>query len=105
VIRGAGAALAAAVLCAGAPAHATETREYRVERGETLWSIAARRDVYADPYLWPVIYKFNRDQIQDPARIYPNQRLVLPLAVDAATRAAAREEAGASPAPAGAESP
>jgi nucleoid-associated protein YgaU len=87
--------LAALVLCAALPAGAAGTREHRVESGETLWSIAARPDVYADPYLWPVIYKWNRDQIEDPARIYPNQRLVLPLEVDAATRAAARVEAGA----------
>jgi nucleoid-associated protein YgaU len=85
------------MLCAAFPAGAAETREYKVERGETLWSIAARRDVYADPYLWPVIYKFNRDQIEDPARIYPNQVLMLPLEIDAATREAARVEAGAPP--------
>ncbi|MGH7342517.1 MAG: LysM peptidoglycan-binding domain-containing protein, partial [Candidatus Rokuibacteriota bacterium] len=88
-------AFAAAMLCAALPARAAETREHRVERGETLWSISARADVYGDPFLWPVIYKWNRDQIEDPARIYPNQLLVLPLDVDEATRAAARVEAGA----------
>jgi nucleoid-associated protein YgaU len=66
-----------------------------VEEGETLWSIAAQPDVYADPYLWPVIYKANRDQIQDPARIYPTQRLRIPIHVDKATRRQTRFEAGA----------
>lgn len=71
------------------------TIEHVVERGETLWSIAAQSDVYADPFLWPVIYKFNRDQIQDPARIYPSQLLQIPIHVDSEARAAARAEAGA----------
>ena len=89
-------AVALAAAAAGAVS-AAEPREHVVQAGETLWSIAARRDVYGDPYLWPVIYKFNRDQIQDPARVYPGQRLVLPLEVDAETRTAARVEAGAAP--------
>jgi nucleoid-associated protein YgaU len=94
----AGAATATATAAAGAGSVAAAgPREHVVRSGETLWSIAARRDVYGDPYLWPVIYKFNRDQIQDPARVYPGQRLVLPLEVDAETRAAARVEAGAAP--------
>jgi nucleoid-associated protein YgaU len=69
--------------------------EHVVEPGESLWSIAARADVYGDPYLWPLIYKFNRDQIQNPARIYPRQRLVIPIRLDAEAREAARLEAGA----------
>ena len=89
--------VAVALVAAPGFARAAEPREHVVQSGETLWSISARRDVYADPYLWPVIYKFNRDQIQDPARVYPGQRLVLPLEVDAETRAAARSEAGAAP--------
>jgi len=89
--------VAAALVAAPGLAHGAGPREHVVRSGETLWSISARRDVYGDPYLWPVIYKFNRDQIQDPARVYPGQRLVLPLEVDAETRAAARSEAGAAP--------
>ena len=72
-----------------------ESIEHVVGRGETLWSIAAQPDIYADPYLWPLIYKFNRDQIKDPSRIYPNQRLNIPIRVDEATRRSARLEAGA----------
>lgn len=71
------------------------TIEHTVEPGETLWSIAGQTDIYADPYLWPVIYKFNRDQITDPARIYPNQTLQIPIEIDVETRKAARSEAGA----------
>jgi nucleoid-associated protein YgaU len=66
-----------------------------VQAGETLWSISEKPDVYADPYLWPLIYKFNRDQIQDPSQIYPSQKLSIPIHVDAATRQQVRAEAGA----------
>jgi len=78
-----------------AEAAVTKTIEHVVERGETLWSIAAQADVYDDPYLWPVIYRFNRDQIVDPAQIYPRQTLVIPIGLDAETKARARSEAGA----------
>lgn len=78
-----------------APARAAETIEHKVERGESLWSIAAQPDVYADPYLWPVIYRHNRDQIVDPSQIYPDQTLVIPTRLDAETKARARAEAGA----------
>ncbi len=81
---------------AAAPAAEARIRtiEYVVEPGDTLSSIAAKRDVYADPYLWPVIYKFNRDQITDPSRIYPNQLLQIPIELDHETRRGARAEAG-----------
>jgi hypothetical protein len=89
----------AAVACLGlalpAAAEEEETIEHVVASGESLWSIAALEQVYADPYLWPVIYKFNRDQIKDPGRIYPNQRLQIPAQVDEETRRLARLEAGA----------
>ncbi len=70
--------------------------EHVVAPGDSLWSIAAQPDVYDDSYLWPVIYKFNRDQIADPALIYPEQRLVIPVRIDEETRRAARLEAGVS---------
>ena len=74
---------------------AAETIVHVVEPGDSLWSIAAQDDVYADPYLWPVIYRHNRDQIVDPSQIYPDQTLVIPIGLDAETKAKARAEAGA----------
>jgi nucleoid-associated protein YgaU len=85
---------ALAVTLSTAPAQSLDTIEHVVEPGETLWSIAALSDVYADPYLWPVIYKFNRDQIKDPARIYAGQRLQIPIQIDGSTRQASYVEAG-----------
>ncbi len=77
------------------PAKAAETIEHTVESGESLWSIAGQADIYADPYLWPVIYKFNRDQIKDPARIYPKQVLQIPIHVDEPARREAHDTSGA----------
>lgn len=51
---------------------------YTVEPGENLWTIAARKDVYVDALLWPLLYKANRDQIKDPRQIYPGQVLNIP---------------------------
>ncbi len=86
--RAAALALAACALVAGR--ERPETFVHVVQPGETLSSISAQPDVYADPYLWPVIYRFNRDQIQNPAVIYPNQRLQIPIHVDLETRRSTR---------------
>lgn len=85
---------AVGVLLLGA-ARYSQTLEHVVAVGESLSSIAAQPDVYDDPYLWPLIYKFNRDQIKDPARIYPGQRFQIPIRLDATARRDARREAGA----------
>jgi LysM repeat protein len=46
-----------------------------VKRGETLPQIAALQEVYGDSSLWPLIYKSNRDQISNPAVLWPGQVL------------------------------
>jgi len=51
---------------------------YQVTPGETLWTISAQAEVYADPLLWPLLYKANRDQIKDPRQIYQGQVLTVP---------------------------
>ncbi len=47
--------------------------EYTVMRGDYLWKIAGKSDIYGDPYQWVRIYSYNRDQIKDPDLIYPDQ--------------------------------
>ena len=59
---------------AGAAAGGRVT-SYTVERGDSLWSISGKDEVYADPYQWPLIYKTNRDKIKDADLIYPGQDL------------------------------
>ncbi len=66
---------------------------YRVRSGENLFAIAARRNVYGDALLWPLIYKANRDQIKDPQQIYPGQVLTIPRDVSDAEKDEARTTA------------
>lgn len=49
-----------------------------VIKGETLWWIAEYKQIYDDPFQWPVIYKANRSQIKDPDLIFPDQNFVIP---------------------------
>ncbi|HLU61857.1 MAG TPA: LysM peptidoglycan-binding domain-containing protein [Gammaproteobacteria bacterium] len=46
---------------------------YTVVRGDNLWSISGKSEVYGNPYQWPLIYKENRDKIQDADLIFPGQ--------------------------------
>ena len=48
---------------------------YSVTRGDNLWNISGKEEVYANPYQWPLIYKTNRSQIKDADLIYPGQVL------------------------------
>ena len=48
---------------------------YSVVRGDNLWSISGKDEVYADPYQWPLIYKTNRNKIKDADLILPGQVL------------------------------
>ena len=47
--------------------------EYTVVKGDYLWKIAGKDDIYADPYQWMRIYTYNRDQIKDPDLVYAEQ--------------------------------
>jgi len=51
----------------------TANIQYQVVRGDSLWSIAGKQEIYDNPYEWPLIYKANRDQIKDADLIYPGQ--------------------------------
>jgi nucleoid-associated protein YgaU len=54
---------------------------YEVMKGDHLWGIASKESIYADPYMWPRIYRANRDAIDDPDLIYPDQELTVPFGV------------------------
>lgn len=51
---------------------------YSVVRGDYLWKISGKKDIYADPWKWMRIYSANRMEIRDPDLIYPNQKLRIP---------------------------
>ena len=68
---------------------------YVVKPGDTLPGIAARHEIYNDSYMWPLIYKANRDQIKDPMVIYVGQDLKIPRDITVDEIIEARREAGA----------
>lgn len=49
---------------------------YVVKDGDTLWNIAAKKEVYADPFLWPALFKHNVF-IVNPDIIEPNTTLFI----------------------------
>lgn len=51
---------------------------YSVLRGDCLWRIASKADIYGDAYAWMRIYTSNRDQIKNPDLIYVNQIFNIP---------------------------
>jgi hypothetical protein len=79
-VRTTASVVAAASLLAALPLAAQDPpqqeRVHVVRPGETLWDIA--RNYLNDPFLWPEIFRLNADVVEDPARIYPSERLVLP---------------------------
>ena len=52
--------------------------EHIVKTGECLWWIAEYEDMYNDPFMWPLIYDANKDRIDNPDLIYPEQTLQIP---------------------------
>lgn len=52
--------------------------KYEVARGDYLWKIAKKPEIYGDPYTWIRIYTYNRDQIKNPDLIYPQQVFSIP---------------------------
>jgi len=71
---------------------ATPSSFHDVRDGDTLATIAAL--TLGDPSLWPALYRANRDQIRDPARLHPGQRLEIPT-LSPAQRESVRREAKA----------
>ena len=54
------------------------TQTYIVKKGDSLWRIAKKKEVYDNPSKWLLLYHANRDQIYDPNLIYPFSVLMVP---------------------------
>lgn len=49
---------------------------HEVQKGDTLGKIA--RQYYGDASLYMTIFEANKDQLKDPNRIFPGQKLRIP---------------------------
>ena len=56
----------------------TYTVVYREVATDCLWRISERPEIFANPFLWPKIWRANRRIIQNPDLIYPGQILAIP---------------------------
>ena len=69
--------LVTAILAVAPAAGAQDTdRTHQVQKGETLWELAAR--YLADPFRWPELYDLNVKVVEDPHWIFPGESLRLP---------------------------
>lgn len=50
-------------------------KNYLVRNGDSLWRIAGKNSVMGDSFQWPLLFKSNRDQIEDPDIIEKRQDL------------------------------
>jgi len=51
-------------------------RKYVVKSGDSLWRIA--KYFYGQGSKWPLIYEANKEQIDNPNLIFPDQELIIP---------------------------
>jgi len=72
-----------------------EATSYVVVKGDCLWNIADQKEIYDDPFQWPLIYQANRDQIKNPDLIYPKQNFNVPKDAPEDQIKQARKKAGA----------
>jgi|GEM_PF-1186267 LysM repeat protein len=66
---------------------------YLVEKGDTLYSIAEKPEIYGNKYQWPVIFDANKDIIDDYKTVNEGQRLIIPRNITAVDIEKAKQKA------------
>lgn len=69
---------------------------YTVVKGNCLWWISEFKEIYNDPFMWPMIFKANRAKIKNANLIYPGQVFEVPRTFALDDVKAARVKAGKS---------
>ncbi|MFH2137843.1 MAG: OmpA family protein [Candidatus Omnitrophota bacterium] len=54
-----------------------EQKEYIIQKGDTLWKIAEKE--LGRGYRWNYLYELNKDRIQDPNKLVPGKRIIIPI--------------------------
>ncbi|HET9870374.1 MAG TPA: hypothetical protein VFR02_07760 [bacterium] len=75
----------------------TAMGSYTVHRGDSLWAISGKSKIYGDPYAWPLLFKANRDTIQDPDILEVSEVLKVQKGVSADELSHARSLASKTP--------
>ncbi len=69
---------AVATVKESAPAPGVFLDTYTVAKGDSLWRIASKTEVYGNPLMWPILYKYNLSNIFNPDIIRINLLLSVP---------------------------
>ncbi len=59
------------------PAQTVEVQYYEIQEGDSLWKIA--KAFYGDGNKYEQIFEANREVIQDPDKIFPGQKIRIPM--------------------------
>ncbi len=50
---------------------------YVIKKGDTLWKISAKKEVFGNPRMWPLLYKYNIFAVAGPDTIKPDIKLII----------------------------
>lgn len=77
------------------PVEPPKSNKYTVVKGDCLYKIAGKKEIYGNPKMWPVLWDANKTvtldpkapkrtptKISNPNLIYPGQQLVVPTLTD-----------------------
>lgn len=58
-------------------------KTYTVVKGDHLWKISGKKDIFSNSWAWPKLYETNKDVIgKNPNLIYPKQTYTIPELTD-----------------------